>query len=93
MTLKPLFPSNIVYVWALCGLALLAYSVAWFANMYWVFEMFAAIRQNASFDSTTNKAIDLVLTLLYYNPIFALFGWIVYGYVNSSRKKDEMDRY
>ena len=84
-TINPFF-TRVVYVWALVLTAMCVYAVVWFVNLFWLWEVFDAIESAYTFTEPATTTITLIKTLVLYNPIIALFGWIIYGYVNSTRR-------
>lgn len=84
-TINPFF-TRVVYVWVLVLTAMCVYAVAWFVNLYWLWEVFDAIESAYSFTGQAASTITIIKTLIVYNPIIALCGWILYGYVNSTRR-------
>jgi len=80
---------NVVYVWALVFLGMVLYTMVWFICGIFIMTFIDAITANFSFGQPWDSLVDLVTTIFLYHPVIALFGWIIYGILNSMRRDVE----
>jgi len=82
-----LFPARIAYVWAVVFVAIVFYSFAWFVNITWVWQVITALDP---YISNLPAPLDSVVTVIKYvlalHPLFALLGWLFWGFINSMRR-------
>jgi hypothetical protein len=80
--------SGIIWVWAVCFLSIIVYSIAWF-SLGWGFNLFIdAIEASYTFESPTDVTVALLKTVVAWHPIIFVFGMILWALVNSQRRED-----
>ncbi|MHA1408482.1 MAG: hypothetical protein ACTSSG_14040 [Candidatus Heimdallarchaeaceae archaeon] len=80
------FPIRIVMVWTLVLIGMVLYSFAWYVFSIVAFSFIDAIVSSFNFGSQWNNITDLIKNLLYFHPVICLFGWILWGFLNSMRR-------
>jgi len=88
MKLKGLYPSfvNIAYVWSIVFIAIVLYALVWFVCGYFIMEFIEAIEAAYTFQPPLDSTVDIVKSVVAWHPIIALFGWILWGFLNSLRR-------
>ena len=82
------FPTRIAFVWAEVFIAIILYSICWFTFGRALFEVITAIETTYTFTGQASFTVDLVKTVVAWHPVLALFGWLIYGYISSSRRSE-----
>lgn len=77
---------GIVWVWAVVLMALVVYSIAWFTLGWAAMEVIDAVEASYTFEEPAANTVTLMKTVIAWHPIIVVFGWILYGYVNSQRR-------
>lgn len=89
---SPIFPSRIVYVWAMVFLAMVVYALAWFSMGLVVMTFIDAVAAAASSmwdNAMWDSVIDFARNAFLIHPIISLVGWFIYGILNSMRRDVE----
>ena len=91
MEVKPLlprtqFPSRIIMVWAFVMLGVVVYSIGWFALSPVVTSVLDAFDEAYEFTGVQEVTLDLIVQVIYWNPLIAVFGWLLWGFLNSARR-------
>ena len=84
----PLMPVRIIFTWTMVGLAIVIYSICWFALSPVVTTVLTALESALTLTAEQQVVFDLITMALYWNPVLALFGWLIWGYLNSFRRTD-----
>lgn len=58
----------------------------WFVFGMTLFQIITAVESAYTFTGTAAQVVDLLKAVVAYHPVFALVGWLVWGYINSSRR-------
>lgn len=80
------FPVRIAWVWAMVFLAIIVYASVWFMFGYMVMEIISAIEASYTFTSPLAETVTLLKYVIAWHPIIAMFGWILWGFLNSMRR-------
>lgn len=64
-------------------IGMVLYAFIWFVNIYWLMEVINCIENVFSFPPPFDNVVVLIKNLLVWHPIISLFGWILWGYLNS----------
>jgi len=91
MEIRPLlpriqFPTRILMVWTLVMLGIVVYSISWFALSPIVTNTLDALDDAYEFSGVQEVTLDLVGQVIYWNPLIAIFGWLLWGFLNSARR-------
>jgi len=84
--IKPIFPVKIVMVWSLVFIGIIIYSLVWFVFGAVAMTYIEAISDSFSFDAPWSSVITLVTNVILWHPVIAMFGWILWGFLNSMRR-------
>jgi len=79
--------SGIVFVWAVCFMAIVVYSIFWFIGGYVAISVIDAVTDAYNFTGMAAQTIDIIKAVLYWNPLFFIFGMLIWAYVNSTKKE------
>ena len=82
----PMSRTNILFVWTMVAIALVIYSISWFALSPVVTLTLEALDEAYAFTGMQETAFDLISTVIYWNPLIAVFGWLLWGFLNSGRR-------
>ena len=82
----PMSRTNILMVWSMVAIALVIYSITWFALSPIVTLTLEALDDVYSFSGLQETAFDLISQVIYWNPLIAVFGWLLWGFMNSGRR-------
>ena len=87
--------NNITFVWAMVFLGIVIYAVAWFAlglaSMMIIDALVAAFSGMLTLSSDALQVISLLRWVILLHPIFAMFGWLLWGFLNSAKR--DVSRY
>lgn len=84
--IKPIFPVKIVMVWSLVFIGIIIYALVWFVFGAVAMTYIEAISESFSFDSPWDNVVTLITNVVLWHPIIAMFGWLVWGFLNSMRR-------
>lgn len=77
---------GIIWVWAVVMLAMVIYAIAWFTLGWAAMEVISTVENAYTFEEPASNTVDLFKTVFAWHPVIVIFGWILYGYVNSQRR-------
>lgn len=80
--------SGIVWVWVACLVAIVLYSIVWFAMGMASSVFFEAMTSIYTFPAPMNLTAAAILSVIAVNPMLMLGGLILWAYVNSGRRED-----
>lgn len=83
--IRPFF-TRIVFVWAMVFGAIVVYSFAWFSMGSMVMTFIDAITGAFTFDARWDSVVQLIKNVILWHPIISLFGWVLWGFLNSMRR-------
>ena len=89
MAVVPLLPnvrSRIIFTWSLVLLGLLVYMVCWFVMSLIFMPILDVFTTAYAISAPWDSIVTLLRNVFLWHPLFAIFGWILYGILNSSRK-------
>lgn len=81
-----IFPVRIAVLWALVLIAMVVYAFAWFSMMWFIWPFIDAFEAAVTLDPPFDTTVTIIKNAIAWNPVIALAGWIIYGYINSSRR-------
>lgn len=62
------------------------YAFAWFLNLWWLWTFIEAFENSITVDPPFDSVITLLKNVIAMHPLFAMFGWLIWGYINSMRR-------
>lgn len=86
MKLNRLFPVRIAWTWAMVLIGIVLYSMMWFVFGRVAFEVITAMEASYTFPSPAQDIVTLLKYIIAWHPLLAIFGWLLWGYINSSRR-------
>jgi len=86
--MKPMFPAttNIVMVWSMVFIGLIIYALIWFTFGAVAMTYIDAISDNFTFDPPWDNVVTLSRNVILWHPVISMFGWILWGFLNSMRR-------
>lgn len=83
-----IYPVRIVWVWGMVLMGILLYTMMWFIFGRVVFEVILAMEGAFNFSiSPIDNIANLLKYVIAWHPLFAIFGWFLWGYLNSMRRE------
>lgn len=76
--------TRIIIVWSWAFFAILTYSIVWFILApihYAIVQAFSDLIP-APYDQIAN----ILILVMEYHPIMAVFGWLIWAFINSARR-------
>lgn len=86
ISLKPRLPSNIVLTWAMVFIGIVFYAVAWFTFGIVALTVIDSITTAFSFEAPWDSVVEFCRNVVLLHPIFAMVGWLIWGFIDSMRK-------
>jgi len=89
---KPVIPSQpnirsrIIWTWASVMLGLILYAFFWFITGLVLMPIIDIVVASYNFPSSWTSVVTLIRNVILYHPIIAMFGFILWGILNSSRR-------
>lgn len=80
------FPTRVAYVWAVVFIGIVLYAMTWYIFGWVIMEVVAAVEASYTFTGPLATVVTIIKYVIAFHPIMALFGWIIWGYINSSRR-------
>ena len=77
---------QIAYVWAMVFMGIVIYSMFWFIFGMMLYNVTAAIESAYTFQSPADNTVTLIKNVIAWHPIIAMFGWLLWGILNSMRR-------
>ena len=81
---------NVAYVWTVVLLAIVLYAVTWYVLGSLFMPFVEAIEANYTFPPPLDSTTVFIKNVVIYHPLFALLGWLVWGFLNSQRRSREV---
>ena len=79
-------PVRIVYVWTLVLLGMVLYAMAWFTLGSVAMTFIDAVLLSFNFAAPWDSVVEIAKNVILWHPIISLFGWILWGFLNSMRR-------
>jgi hypothetical protein len=67
-------------------IGIVLYAMMWFVFGRVIYEVITAMEASYTFPSPAASVVTVIKYVVAWHPILALFGWIIWGYINSSRR-------
>jgi hypothetical protein len=67
-------------------LGMVIYALAWFTLGSVTMTIIESIEASFSFGGNWDSVVELVKNIVLWHPIISLFGWILWGFLNSMRR-------
>lgn len=80
--------SAIIWVWAVCFLAITVNSIAWLVLGWPTYIALDAIESSYTFPSVATGTIALIRYVVALEPVMVITGMILWAYVNSGRREE-----
>lgn len=85
---KSHFPrTRIVFTWGLVFIGICIYSMFWFIFGWTTMVIIDAVEAAYTFEEPLSLVIPLVKNVVAWHPLIAMFGWLLYGYLDSMRRE------
>lgn len=84
-SLRPI-RTNVVFVWGLVFLGMALYAMVWFIMGLVLFPVIDGIEAAYTFPTPFDQVVAMLKQVFYWHPILAMFGWLLWGYMNSARR-------
>jgi hypothetical protein len=78
---------RIVFTWAQVFIGLVLYAIFWYIFGMMAMQVMGAIDSYYTFLSPFDSTVDLIKKVLAWHPIIAMFGWLLWGILNSTRRE------
>lgn len=79
-------PVQIVYVWAMVLMGIVIYSIAWFAVAPVTLTVMDTLTEHITVSNDVYNLVELIKQVILWHPILSIFGWLLWGYLNSMRR-------
>jgi hypothetical protein len=83
--MAPPFPARQVFVWGVVFIALVCYAFFYFAFGQFFQAILGAGFGAWNYSGALAYPFLFVKYMVVYNPLVALFGWLIWGYINSQK--------
>lgn len=80
------FPTNIILTWSLVFIGIVIYAITWFLLGSVTMIIIEAVTSAFSFAEPWDSVVEILRTVILWHPLFAMFGWLIWGYIDSARK-------
>lgn len=84
--IRTYFPVRVVMVWVMVFIAIVVYAMAWFTIGSVAMTFINACLNSFDFGSPWTAVVELIKNIILWHPIISLFGWILWGFLNSMRR-------
>jgi len=81
-----LFSRQIAYVWALVFIGIVVYAFVWFSQIWWLWLFIEAFEDAVTLDPAAQSVVEILKAVIAYHPLIAVFGWLLWGFLNSMRR-------
>lgn len=88
---KSLFPTRIAFVWSMVFLGMIIYALVWFMLGSVTMTIIEAMESAFTFSGNWDYVVDLIKNIILWHPIISIFGWILWGFLNSMRRDVRYD--
>lgn len=86
ISLRNRLPTNIIMTWTMVFLGMVLYAVAWFTLGTVCMAIIDAISNSFSFAAPWDSVVEFCRQMVLLHPIFAMVGWLIWGFIDSMRK-------
>src|SRR3989337_1739673 len=76
---------QIAYVWAMVFMGICIYAMFWFIFGMMLYNVIGSIESAYVFQSPADNTVTLIKNVIAWHPIIAMFGWLLWGILNSMR--------
>jgi len=77
-----------IWIWAVCFMAIIVYSIVWFA-LGWAFNLFIdSLELSYTFTSPADLTVQFIKIVVAWHPILFILGMLLWAYVNSQRREE-----
>lgn len=76
----------VAWVWAMVLVGMVIYAFAWFSQMWWLWSFIEAFEGAITLDPPWDVTVVILKNVLAFHPLFAMFGWLLWGFINSMRR-------
>lgn len=80
-------PIRIVWVWTMVFLGIVLYAIAWFTLGTAAMAVISAIEGSYTFAAPWSSVVDQIKKVILWHPIFAMIGWLLWGFLNSMKRE------
>jgi hypothetical protein len=75
-----------VFVWVFVLLAIVTYAFAYYTIGSVALIFIDAVTNSINFPAPWDSILIIMKNVVYYHPLIALFGWILWGILNSMKR-------
>lgn len=79
--------SGIIYVWVICFMAIVIYSIFWFIGGYVAISVIDAVTASYNFTGMAATTIRIIKNVLFWHPLFFMFGMLLWAFTNSRKRE------
>lgn len=85
---KPLitFKNQLAYIWVMVLIAIIFYSIAWYAFGGVGLMVIAALENSFNLAAPFDTISTFCKNVIYWHPVISLLGWLLWGFYNSIRR-------
>lgn len=80
--------SAIVWVWAVCLLAIVVHSIAWLVLCWPMYMTLDAIEASYTFPVQATNTINLIRSIAALEEVVMVLGLLAWAFINSSRREE-----
>jgi hypothetical protein len=80
--------SGVIWIWAICLLAIVLYSICWFSLGWPLYMVIDTVEASYTFPAQATNTINLMRLVIAWHPIFFIFGMLLWAFVNSQRREE-----
>jgi hypothetical protein len=85
---KGIVGTRVIMVWAMVFMGIVIYAMFWFLFGNTALAMINAMETQFTYLSEPpfSDVVGWLLVVIEYHPIIAIFGWLLWGFLNSARR-------
>lgn len=85
---KTLVGTRVVMVWAMVFMGIVIYAMFWFLFGNTALAMIDAMETQFTYlnEPPYSNVVDWLFIVIEWHPIIAMFGWLLWGFLNSMRR-------
>lgn len=81
-----IYITRIAWVWGMVFIGLVVYAMVWFMLGSMVMQVIDAVEAGYTFVGSAADVVTVIKTVIAFHPLLAMFGWLLWGYINSTRR-------
>lgn len=79
-------PVRVAWVWSVVLIGLVIYAMMYFTFGRVAMEVILSIEASYTFPEPAASVVTVLKYVIALHPLFAMFGWLLWGYIQSSRR-------